>query len=170
MDSLWRSLVLQGGTLRSQFTFGALRSVFVCVLLCIGTSSSALAGPWAEVGDAQLRSDVDLLAAAGVIDDITMQWPLPWGGVLNRLDGDWADQPDFIRDAALRVRTRGLAETQIDTLHATASFDATSTPNFIRGFDALGRETVHGQVGAEYIWSSTAVHLVLGAKSTDMRD
>ncbi|MEY4964874.1 MAG: hypothetical protein RL274_457 [Pseudomonadota bacterium] len=32
---------------------------------------SAAASPWAEVGDNQLRSDIQLLAAAGVVDDVT---------------------------------------------------------------------------------------------------
>jgi len=37
------------------------------------------ASPWAEVGDqSKLRADIGLLQSAGVIEDITIQWPLPW--------------------------------------------------------------------------------------------
>ena len=101
----------------------------------------AVAGPWAEVGDAGLRSDIEVLSAAGVIDDITMQWPLPWGGILGRLDqpGALDGQPDYVRDAALRVRARSMAETETHELPASVTVDATNEPAVVRGFDALGR-------------------------------
>ena len=101
----------------------------------------AVAGPWAEVGDAGLRSDIEVLSAAGVIDDITMQWPLPWGGILGRLDqpGALDGQPDYVRNAALRVRARSMAETETHELHASVTVDATNEPAVVRGFDALGR-------------------------------
>lgn len=137
----------------------------------MSVATAAGAGPWAQVGDAQLRSDIDILAAAGVIDNITTQWPLPWGGVLSRLEGGALDeQPDYIKDAAERVHAQGMAETQTHELHASASIDVASTPNVVRGFDALGRETVQGQVSAEYIWDTTAVHIATGVQTTDRHD
>jgi hypothetical protein len=42
--------------------------------------ATAKASPWAEPGDVQLRSDIEILANAGLIDGITTQWPLPWPG------------------------------------------------------------------------------------------
>ena len=33
--------------------------------------------PWLEVGDLALRSDVEILAARGLIDGPTTTWPLP---------------------------------------------------------------------------------------------
>ena len=49
-------------------------------IVLFATISQASAAPWSETGDAQLRSDLELLAAAGVIDNVTTQWPIPWGG------------------------------------------------------------------------------------------
>ncbi|HTY50340.1 MAG TPA: hypothetical protein VMB48_11690, partial [Steroidobacteraceae bacterium] len=55
--------------------------------LCVA-GPLAHAAPWADVGDAQLRSDIEQLAAAGIIANITTQWPIPWGGLLDRLTPD----------------------------------------------------------------------------------
>ncbi len=137
--------------------------------LCFG---AAAAGPWAEVGDAQLRSDIEILAADGVIDNITMQWPLPWGGILNRLDrqGALRDQPAYVVDAAMRVRALGMKEPATHQMRASVSVDATNGPAVVRGFDALGRQVVQGQVSVEYLWNSTAVHLAVGARTTNPKD
>ncbi len=57
----------------------------LAVGLTLGTLLAANASPWAEVGDSQLRSDIEILAAANVIDGITTHWPLPWAGIVSRL-------------------------------------------------------------------------------------
>jgi len=127
-----------------------------------------MAGPWAEVGDAQLRSDIEVLASAGVIDNITMQWPLPWGGILYRLDAPGAldGQPGYVRDAAARVLARGMTETETHGLNASVTIDATNGPDVVRGFDAGGRQDIQGQMTLEYLWDTTAVHIAAGAQST----
>ena len=68
-------------------------------------ASVASASPWAEVGDAQLRSDIQILATAGVIDDITTHWPIPWAGIVSdlRREDVLSGQPAYIREAARRV-------------------------------------------------------------------
>jgi hypothetical protein len=132
----------------------------------------AMAGPWAQAGDATLRSDVEVLAAAGAIDDITMSWPLPWGGILNRLDdtGALEGMPDYVREAATQVRGRAMAETRSNELRTSMMFDAASTPSFVRGFDAMGRETVQGQLSTEYMWDTTTVHIAVGAQTVNKQD
>ena len=45
-------------------------------LLSLVMISPAGASPWAEVGDNQLRSDIDLLQAAGAVEVVTISWPL----------------------------------------------------------------------------------------------
>ncbi len=128
----------------------------------------AAAGPWAEVGDAQLRSDIEVLASAGVIDNVTTQWPLPWGGILYRLDrpGALDGQPDYVRLAAERIRALGDGQTKTHELRASVTGSAASNPDLVRGFDALGRQNFQGQANVEYLWDSTAVHLSLGAQTT----
>ncbi len=134
-------------------------------------SDGALAGPWAEIGDASLRSDVELLASAGVVDNITTQWPLPWAGLMDRLNdtGALAGQPDYVRAIADRLRNRGNAETAAG-LHASVFFDGTGSPATVRGYDALGRQTLQGDAELEYVLSTTVLHLNVGARSTTRSD
>ena len=137
--------------------------------LCFGMAG---AGPWAEAGDAQLRSDIEVLAAAGVVDNVTTQWPLPWGGVLSRLGAPGAldGQPGYVRDAAARVLAAGMSDTEAHTLKASASLDATNAPDVVRGFDAEGRQDFQGQMTLEYQWDTTALHIAAGAQSTGRSD
>jgi hypothetical protein len=141
----------------------------IALLMSAPTASAAL---WSETGDAQLRSDIELLAAAGVIDNVTTQWPIPWGGVLYRLDqkGALEDQPEYVLEAAQRVHDRGVEETEFHKLHLSVSADATNSPATVRGFDAMARQTLMTQVNLDYVWESTAVHLALGAKSATSKD
>ncbi len=154
---------------------GVTKTLFQAVLACVAAAwlcvGAAAAGPWAETGDAQLRSDIEVLAAAGVIDDITMQWPLPWGGILYRLNrpGALNGQPGYVVDAANRVLARGMAETETHKLRASATIDATNGPDVVRGFDAMGRQNIQGQSTLEYLWDSTAVHIAAGAETTSQK-
>jgi len=135
-------------------------------VLCLVLPVSAVASPWAEVGDGQLRSDIEILAAAGVIDDITMQWPLPWAGVAQRLSSQsLADQPEYVRAAADRIKWMANNQTHIGQFRAAATIDATNSAAVVRGFDALGREDVQGAISVEYVGSTTAVRLSVGAQT-----
>ncbi|WP_426163388.1 capsule assembly Wzi family protein [Sandarakinorhabdus sp. DWP1-3-1] len=55
-------------------------------LLAALVAAPALAGPFAEVGDRQLRQDVDLLKAAGLVEGPVDSWPLPWAQIDSGLD------------------------------------------------------------------------------------
>jgi hypothetical protein len=133
-------------------------------------ATEAFASPWVEVGNSQLRSDIELLAEAGVIDNITTQWPLPWGGILARLDSPSAlyNQPNYIRAAAQRVQRAGEAQTQTHQLRVSISSDFTNNPDVVRGFDGMGRAQAQGQISAEYLWSSTAVRINVGVQSASL--
>jgi hypothetical protein len=148
------------------------RIAVFAVMAAILWDGGAIAGPWAEPGDSQLRSDVDILAGAGVIDNLTIHWPLPWASLLDGVSttGGLANQPDYVRDAAARLRARGLAEVQLHKLKATVTVDAATSPDFIRGFDGLGRQSLEGQVAVDYLWKRTAVHIAMGARSTAKGD
>jgi hypothetical protein len=142
-----------------------------CTLAVVFMAAQSRASPWAEVGDAQLRSDIEILAAAGLIDDITTQWPLPWGGVLSRLESQSMDsQPEYVRAAAQRVEKKGRAAIAVDRAHYAVTSDVTNDPAVIRGFDALGREDVQGQVSGEWIGENSAIRLQIGAQSLNRFD
>ena len=122
------------------------------------------ASPWAEVGDAQLRSDIEILANAGVLDNLTTNWPLPWAGILARLDdGALAGQPDYVREAGERVLAKAQDALHLDKVALSASVDATNDPNVAYGFDGMGRETVQAQVSAEYVSNTAAIRINAGA-------
>ena len=136
------------------------------ILLLAVMGVPAAASPWAEAGDPQLRSDIELLANAGVLDNITTHWPLPWRDIVARLhDNDsLSHQPAYIRAAARRVLGQARAQTQTGQLHLSATAGGTNLPSVVRGFDALGRGDFDGQFAAEYNWDSTSIRLAAGAQ------
>src|SRR6202000_2327813 len=115
----------------------------------------------------QLRSDIEVLAAAGMIDGITTQWPLPWASIVQRLKQRGADSSDDpeIRAAAERVLSQAGVDRQIGTLIASGTIDATNAPSVIRGFDAMGRQEVQGAASLDYMSSTTALRLSVGAQT-----
>jgi hypothetical protein len=145
--------------------------IFFAAALFACMSTHAGASPWAEVGDATLRSDIEVLAAAGVIDDVTTQWPLPWASIVMRLrDGAvLSGQPNYVRDAAQRVLAQAQNATRFNQLRVSALVDATNLPGVVHGFDGLGRGDGQVQFSAEYVAPTTAVRLALGAFTQDFR-
>jgi hypothetical protein len=137
------------------------------LLLLFGELHSASASPWAEVGDNQFRSDIELLQSAGVIEDITTQWPLPWASLQNDLAGaDLAPLPPAIRAAAERVLARADAATAARS-SAWASLDATNKPNVVYGFDGMGRGEGQAQLSAEATGGAFSGRISLGAITTN---
>ncbi|WP_157999474.1 hypothetical protein [Nitrospirillum viridazoti] len=109
------------------------------LFLLLGTTGLAGASPWGEVGDNQLRGDIEMLAAAGLIDGVTTQWPLPWTAIVPALKAaDLDAQPDAVQAAALRVLGRAMRENR-PGFSTSASLDLTNAPALVHGFDSLGR-------------------------------
>lgn len=142
----------------------------VCVLFAAMTSAGA--GPWAEAGDAGLRSDILILATAGVIDDVTMQWPLPWASILDRLSRTHAleDQPAYVRDAAVRVKERGEVATRLHRRRKAVHLDMATSPGLIRGFADQGRSSISASTSMGYLWDDTAINLSVGGMTSTAAD
>lgn len=143
------------------------KAVFsVCFALAMPVVA-AKAGPWAEVGDASLRSDILILASAGVIDDVTMQWPIPWASIMERLErgSTLADQPAYVRAAADRVLKKAQAQEKLHRKTITATVDAASEPGLVQGFAAQGQSSLSGNVALGYMWNTTALNLSVGGRS-----
>jgi hypothetical protein len=119
---------------------GVVLSAGFLALSVLGNSAApAQASPWAEVGDNQLRSDIQILAGADVIDGITSHWPLPWNSVIADIDRAQLDrQPISVRLAAGRVLARGRSETA-EGVSASFYADFTNRPSVVHGFDGMGR-------------------------------
>ena len=124
----------------------------------------AQASPWAEVGDLQLRSDLQILANAGVIDDVTTYWPIPWGGILTDLHIEEAlsVQPPYVREAARRVLQRAEQQMRLGDVRATVAVDATNSPDTVRSFDGMNLAEGEAQLSLEYMTSNSAVRISAG--------
>ena len=129
----------------------------------------ALASPWAEVGDNQLRGDIELLAAAGVIDGITTQWPLPWQGIVRSLQNKTLNgQPESVRAAATRVMARARAENQ-SGLSASLFLDGGNRSSTVYGFDGMGRGQGQAQFILDFNSGDTAARMALGVLTGNYR-
>ena len=125
------------------------RAVAALVFLFAGLQPLS-ASPWAEVGDGQLRGDLELLQAAGVLHGLTIHWPLPWQSVLDEVGGaDLAAQPETVRAAAQRLLAKaGVATAPGNQL--SFSLDATNRPSVVYGFDGMGRGEGQAQLSLEH--------------------
>jgi hypothetical protein len=127
----------------------------------------AAASPWAEVGDNQLRSDIELLQAAGVVEDITMQWPLPWQSLSQQLArANLSGQPASVQAAVQRLLAHAHAATA-PGMTAWASLDATNKPALVYSFDGLGRGEGQAQLVLEGTSGIFSGRLAVGGITQD---
>lgn len=148
--------------------YWARRIGLALAVVLYGTVHS-IASPWAEVGDNQLRGDIELLAAAGVIDGITTHWPLPWQSIVKDLrDNPLAGQPASVRAAAARILARARAENR-PGLSASLDIDATNRPGLVYSFDGMGRGEGQAQFVLDYNSQSAAARLAIGGITQNFR-
>ena len=116
-------------------TFG-LRAAFALLLIA---AAPAAASPWAEVGDSQMRADLELLNASGLIRNLTVTWPLPWQSIQAALQNkNLAGQTSAVRAAARRLLALAQAGTA-PGFSGAAYLDVTNRADVIRGFEGMGR-------------------------------
>ena len=127
----------------------------------------ASASPWAEVGDNQLRSDLDLLQAAGVFEDVTIQWPIPWQSLRQDVAlTEVAGQPVSVQAALQRLGSRADAA-MAPGLSAWASLDATNKTSVVYGFDGMGRGEGQAQLSLEGTSGPFSGRISLGGITRD---
>ena len=107
-------------------------------LLLVPALAVAGTTPWLGVGDAGLRSDVQLLAAYGLIGGPITTWPIPARQILHGLsDQQRLDAaPPAVRNAAQRVLAH-LSHHEGDqgsNLHPLAVIGTTNAPALVRTF------------------------------------
>ena len=145
------------------------RVLALALLLSCAAGVPAAAAPWAETGDAQLRSDLTILNDAGMIRVLTTQWPIPWAGVAAGLDDPVLyTKPAYVREAARRVLARIKRETAQGTRVENFS-DATSRPALIRGFDAQGQANGQIQEIVDITSGGSDLHVAAGAISDNRK-
>lgn len=126
----------------------------------------ATAAPWAEVADRTLRSDIELLAARGLIDGPTTTWPMPVGFFSAlRDESRLAGQPEFIRQAAYRVLDRLGGRDARTGLKPHAEIRLASEPNLVRDFGANARDQGDVRAGLDYEGDRIGGSLLVGTQS-----
>ncbi|MCP4831716.1 MAG: capsule assembly Wzi family protein [Gammaproteobacteria bacterium] len=135
-----------------------LSQAFLFVALAFFLVMRVHAGPWVEVGNSGLRSDIQILADAGVIPGAVTTWPLAWGDIAGSLSTSKILEP--YQMAALR-RVQQAASEQMITgeviPHARTA--VASNPVEIRTFESTPREDAEIELGAQWTGDWLAVKL-----------
>jgi hypothetical protein len=123
----------------------------------------AQASPWAEVGDNQLRADIELLQSAGVLSTVTIHWPIPWQSLAAQLQtAGLATRTPGVRRAAERVLARARRESG-DGHRLEAYADFTNKTSIVRGFDGMGRGDGQAQLSLSGSSGAFSGRLSVGA-------
>ncbi|MEM6818432.1 MAG: capsule assembly Wzi family protein [Pseudomonadota bacterium] len=150
---------------RVKFQFTAM----MCGLL---VGAAAHAGPYVDPGNLALRSDIQLLADAGVISAPVTSWPLSWGDLMNNLsdfrDVDRLSEAEFA--ALTRIRRVGAKRTRLREVSYFLLAKYDTQPSRIRGFEDRAREDVDTVVGASWMGKRFAMSLELGGVSSPADD
>ncbi|TAM93522.1 MAG: capsule assembly Wzi family protein [Rhodanobacteraceae bacterium] len=132
----------------------------------------AVAGtlPWLGVGNAGLRSDVELLAAYGLVDGPITTWPIPTRQILRGLsDQSRLDAaPPAVRGAAQRVLAH-LSHHEGDqggNLHPLAMVATTNAPALVRTFGTQARDQADVGVGGDYDSDWFSARVLVGGQAS----
>lgn len=137
-----------------------MRSAFIAMMsVAIATAGAAQAGPWIEAGDRQARSDVELLAAAGVIRGPVNSWPLPWAQIADAIESA-NSLPPHLAAAARRLGVLS-ARAEQRTRYEARAF-ATNEPALVRDFGATAREEGDVSVRAEHDFGALSISYGVG--------
>jgi hypothetical protein len=133
----------------------------LATVLGLIAGAPAFAGPLAEVGDRQLRQDVDLLAAAGLIQGPVDSWPLAWAQIdagLNRAH-DGRELDPYLKSAVARLDR--LADFAAQRVSLDVRLGATNNVSVARDFGTLARGQFDGSGRVEF--NSSVVSVAIGA-------
>jgi hypothetical protein len=142
-----------------------LRIIGACVAVCLAGSASA--DPWLQPGDAALRSDIQLLADAGILRGPVTTWPISWPDIerdvsnasLARLDEATTDALMRVRRLARSAAARGYAGAGIKV---SGSYE----PGMLREFADSPRE--EGELALRASWLSD--HFALNLQGAYVAD
>lgn len=133
---------------RGRWLNGPYRQALSAACLSLLALSPAAADPWAGPGDTRLRSDLQLLADAGLIRAPLTTWPVSWGEVARDLGRhkDPDDRPPHVLQALLRVERAVAAATRTGTWRADGQISGATRPPTLRRFEHSPRD--EGEFGA----------------------
>ena len=119
------------------------------------------ASPWLDPGDSGIRSEIQLLADAGVITSPVTTWPIAWADVAKDLVAfnDIDQLTGITADAYQHLRNRIANERIIGALRASGYLAAASNPTLFRSFENTTRESGEAGVGIEWMGDSFSYDL-----------
>jgi hypothetical protein len=121
----------------------------VALLAC----ATSRADPWLAPGDAGLRSDIELLADAGILRGPVTTWPLSWPDVARDVLGADAQKLDAATaDALLRVQRLARAASSRGYSGAGYRVSGSYEPTTLRDFGDSPRE--EGEIALRASWLS----------------
>jgi hypothetical protein len=143
--------------------------LWICLFGLLGTCAPDLAkaDPWLAPGDEALRSDVQLLADAGIIRGPVTTWPLSWPDIARDvqsvnetiLDTSTAAAVLRVRRLSRQASARGFAGSGIRVR-------GTNEPNQLRDFEDTPRE--NGELALRASWLTD--HLALNLQGSIVAD
>jgi hypothetical protein len=146
----------------------ALRATFLVFASCAATST--IASPWLAPGDEGLRSDIQLLADAGVLRGPVTTWPISWPDVSRDvLAVDVADVDPAVAAALMRVRQRSHDAAARGFQGSGLRASVAERPGQTRVFDSSPREDAELEARAAWLGQHVAVNAQVTAVS-DPRD
>lgn len=126
-----------------------MKSLGIAAAAVLLSAMPAAAGPWLEAGDRQVRSDVELLKAAGLIRGPVNAWPLPWAQVAEGLErAKGQTLPSHLGAAVRRLTILSERDGQKSRYEVRAR--ATNRASVVRDFGDTAREDGDVTVRAEH--------------------
>jgi hypothetical protein len=128
--------------------------------LLILLASAVHADPWLAPGDIGIRSDIQLLADAGVLRGPVTTWPMSWPDIARDVQGHAPTEFDEITgDALLRIQRLARAASSVGFAGAGIRTSAAYDPVELRGFEDTPREEGEIALRASWLGNHTALNL-----------
>jgi hypothetical protein len=120
-----------------------------------------------EVGDRSLRSDVEILASAGLIDGVVTTWPIPKGQIIHGLldNSRLKQQPLYVQEAAQHLLAYLHNHSDARELEPLGSVRITNRADVIRDFGTMARNDVDVRGGGEWNGEWADARLLVGDQS-----
>ncbi len=126
----------------------------------LALSWNASAGPWLAPGNESLRSDLQLLADAGVVRGPVTTWPISWPDVARDvLAADETSLDAATADALLRVRREARDAQAYGFAGAGLEVSAAHDPAQLRGFATTPREEGEASLRGGWLTDHFAINL-----------
>jgi hypothetical protein len=130
------------------------------VVLACGFARLANADPWLAPGDEGLRSDIQLLADAGILRGPVTTWPLSWPDIArDALAASLSGLDESTADSLLRVQRLSRAASAIGYAGAGVRVSGAYEPTQLRGFADTPREEGELALRASWLTDHLALNL-----------